>query len=148
MKRFSAITMTIFALLTLHSSTAFAGYGDQQNESEPNNSSAQATVIEEGTEVYGQIDRYDESDYFKITFNHYGPIRIMLSDSQTYPQNYNLYVYDDKLLLVGKSEQPWDGYEDEVYIPNVNGFKPYYIEVRKGAESKWSNGKYRLQAGW
>ena len=94
---------------------------------ETNNTSSQAKTISLGTPVFANISSATDIDWFKIsTANNSGNmLQVTLSNL---PADYDLYVYNKNLVLVGSSLAT--GTSNEIVVYNSPGRRAtYYIKV-------------------
>ncbi|HEU4860157.1 MAG TPA: fibronectin type III domain-containing protein [Chitinophagaceae bacterium] len=94
---------------------------------ESNNTSRQAKTIGLGATILAMISSNADMDWFKITTpnNSNTKLEVVLSNL---PVDYDLYVYDKNLKLIGASTNT--GVSNEVVIYNLNARKAtYYIKV-------------------
>ena len=94
---------------------------------EPNNTSGQAKAISLGAIISGMISSSADVDWFKVTMpnNSNTTLQAALSNS---PADYDLYVYNKNLSLVGSSANT--GTSNEVVIYNARQRNaPCYIKV-------------------
>ncbi len=94
---------------------------------ETNNISSQAKTISLGTPVFANISSATDVDWFKISTanNSDNMLQVTLSNP---PADYDLYVYNKNLVLVGSSLAT--GTSNEVVVYNSPGRRiTYYIKV-------------------
>lgn len=94
---------------------------------ESNNTPAQAKTISLGTSIFAGISPAYDVDWFKVTTpnNSIASLEVILSNL---PADYDLYVYDRRLKLVGYSNS--SGTSNEVVVINSPGRKtPFYIKI-------------------
>jgi hypothetical protein len=110
---------------------------------EPNNSSGEAKTIGFGTTIFAGITSANDADWFKVT---------TLNNSNTYlqvqllsvPADYDLYIYNKNLKLIGSSVNPGTSYEVVYYNSNTRN-AIYYIKVI-GKDGAYNPGCYSLLA--
>lgn len=111
---------------------------------ETNNTSSQAKTISLGNTISAGISSANDIDWFKVTTpsNSNTNLDVRLSNL---PADYNLYVYDKSLKLVGSSAST--GTSNEVVIYHSNARKAtYYIRV-EGKNGAYSTSQcYQLLA--
>jgi hypothetical protein len=94
---------------------------------EPNNSSNQAKTIGLGVTISAAISSYTDEDWFKITTPNTSntTLQVMLSNL---PADYDLYIYDKRLTLVGSSTT-FGNSNESVILNSVTRKAAYYIKV-------------------
>ena len=110
---------------------------------EPNNSSGEAKTIGFGTTIFAGITSPNDVDWFKVT---------TLNNSNTslgvqifsLPADYDLYVYNKNLKLIGSSVNSGTSYELVYYNSNTRN-ATYYIKVI-GKDGAYDPGCYSLLA--
>ena len=94
---------------------------------ETNNTSSQAKAINLGVAISGIISLANDVDWFKVTTPS-DASTILQVDLMNLPADYDLYVYNKSLKLVGSSIN--SGTSSEVVVYNSNARKAtYYIKV-------------------
>ena len=94
---------------------------------ETNNLSSQARTINVGNAIFGGITSTNDVDWFKVTTPNNSNINLAVTLSNL-PADYDLYVYNKSLKLVGSSTN--SGTSNDVVIYNSNARKAtYYIKV-------------------
>jgi hypothetical protein len=94
---------------------------------ETNNTSSQAKAINLGVAISGIISSANDVDWFKVTTPN-DSYTILQVDLMNLPADYDLYVYNKSLKLIGSSIN--SGTSSEVVVYNSNARKAtYYIKV-------------------
>ena len=94
---------------------------------ESNNTSGQAKTISIGSTISAGISSANDVDWFKVTTPS-DPYTILQVDLMNLPADYDLYVYNKSLKLIGSSIN--SGNSNEVVVYNSNARKAtYYIKV-------------------
>ena len=94
---------------------------------ETNNTSSQAKTISIGSTISAGISSANDVDWFKLTTPN-DPYTILQVDLMNLPADYDLYVYNKSLKLIGSSIN--SGTLSEVVVYNSNARKAtYYIKV-------------------
>ena len=94
---------------------------------ETNNTSSQAKAISLGNTISAVISSANDIDWFKVTTPNNSNTNLEVNLSNL-PADYDLYVYNKSLKLIGSSTN--SGTSNEVVIYNSNARKAtYYIKV-------------------
>ena len=108
---------------------------------EPNNTAGEAKTIDFGTTIFGGITSANDVDWFKVTTidNFYTSLQVQIFNL---PADYDLYLYNKNLKLMGSSVNPGTSYEFLYYNSNTRN-ATYYIKViaKNGA---YNPGCYQL----
>lgn len=108
---------------------------------ETNNTSSQARQINLGSLISANISSTTDVDWFRVTLYSNATLNVTLSNLSA---DYDLYVYNKNLMLVGSSTNM--GTSNEVVIYNSNARNAtYYIKVI-GKNGAYNAGCYHLQA--
>jgi len=108
---------------------------------ETNNTSSQAKAINLGVAIAGIISSANDVDWFKIVTPN-DSYTILQVDLMNLPADYDLYVYNKSLKLIGSSIN--SGTSSEVVVYNSNARKAtYYIKVI-GKNGAYNAGCYSL----
>lgn len=112
-------------------------------ESEPNNSTGTADVIQDDDTMYGLINPGDESDWYRIQFVEYGQANFWLGDIPS-GCDYDFEVYD------GSGSYLWGSYgtteQEQIYNKTVYPDRRYYLRVYGAGAHRVSTSRYRVRA--
>ncbi|WP_313563262.1 pre-peptidase C-terminal domain-containing protein [Ruminiclostridium cellobioparum] len=137
MKKIIPFLICFSLLLSISfSSTVFAA----SNETEPNNTIANANSLLPGTTVNGSISTYSDVDYYQVPIMATGLRSITLSNIPS-GCSYDLYLTDNKGNLI-TSGTVSSGSTDRI-ISQVLNTGTYYVYVRSG-NGKYSSSNYTL----
>ena len=138
LKKTLAILLAVLTFLTVLPIYASAGVGDHEyDETEPNDTEAQAKRLENDSTVYGELSYYD-LDHFKISLTQESTIRVLcIAD---YSVLLLTIFQGDDCLVVGQ-----EGYTDNGsprdYI-NVTLPAGVYYLILLNSETDWYNNQY------
>jgi Secretion system C-terminal sorting domain/Fibronectin type III domain/Sortilin, neurotensin receptor 3, len=111
---------------------------------ETNNSSKQAKVITLGTGINASIGTSTDEDWFRVSIANASPTNLKITASQL-PADYDIYLYDRNLRLVGASSN--SNLTDEVIIFNTKATRTNYFVKVQGKNNSFNAQKcYALQA--
>ena len=98
------------------------------NEVEPNNGTASAQAVTQGTTINGTMASSSDTDFFKLTVAAGGRLTSTLTPNST--SDYDLYVYDSAGTQVARSIRG-TGLVDSASVTNGGGAAAvYYVRVR------------------
>lgn len=102
---------------------------------ESNNNSNQAKAINLGNTVSAGISSANDVDWFKVTMPNSSNATLQVTLSNL-PDDYDVYVYNKNLVLVGSSTNPGNSNEVVIYSTRTRNAS-YYIKVvgKNGANS-------------
>ncbi len=127
MKKIIPFLICFSLLLSISfSSTVFAA----SNETEPNDTMANANAISSGSTVKGKISTSSDVDFYKMPIMYSGTRVITLSDIPS-GCDYDLYLYDAKGNLISYSRA--SGNKDESITKSMEVQEQYYICVKNSS---------------
>ncbi len=136
MKKFLPLLICFALLLSISfSSSVFAA---NLNETEPNNTFANANGISPGNSINGKISSTSDVDYYKLTIMYSGNRSITLSNIPS-GCDYELYLYDYNGNIISSSTA--SGSIDENISTSLNP-GAYYIGIK--SYSGYSSSDYTL----
>lgn len=136
MKKFLPLLICFALLLSISfSSSVFAA---TLNETEPNNTFANANGISPGNSINGKISSTSDVDYYKLSIMYSGNRSITLSNIPS-DCNYNLYLYDYNGNIISSSTS--SGSLDKNISTSLNS-GVYYIGIK--SSSGYSSSDYTL----
>lgn len=127
MKKIIPFLICFSLLLSISfSSTVFAA----SNETEPNDTMANANAISSGSTIKGKISTSSDVDFYKMPIMYSGTRVITLSDIPS-GCDYDLYLYDAKGNLISYSRA--SGNKDESITKSMEVQEQYYICVKNSS---------------
>ena len=127
MKKFIPFIICFALLLSISfSSTVFAA----TNETEPNDTMANANAISSGSTISGKISTYSDVDFYKLSIMYSGTRIITLSNIPS-GCNYDLYLYDTKGNLISYSGASDN--KDGSITKSMQVQEQYYICVKSSS---------------
>lgn len=119
----------------------------QNNETEPNNSRAEANPVTSPKTMNGVMGSSTDNDYFVVDLPTGKSLLSRLAPNAS--SDYDLYVYDANGAQLGKSELG-TGAVDQVTVTNNTGATvKRYVRVKYySGGTGATNGKYTLQLSW
>ncbi|HXR79427.1 MAG TPA: fibronectin type III domain-containing protein [Saprospiraceae bacterium] len=110
---------------------------------ETNNTSSQAKAISVGVSVSAIISSANDIDWFKLTTPNLSYTNLQV-DLMDLPADYDLYIYNKSLKLIGSSIN--SGISNEVVFYNSNARNATYFIKVIGKNGAYNAGCYHLQA--